>query len=92
MGFCLFACRFRFASKLNGDLAFQYFFARQLIDSFLCLFSSLKVDESITDRSVCAWVDRDGGSFTVAGHGSDRIDGKWMQGSERMIKSSFRGR
>ena len=68
-GFCLFACRFRFASKLNGDLAFQYFFARQLTDSFLCLFSSLKVDESITDRSVCAWVDRDGGSFTIAGTG-----------------------
>src|SRR5271155_2763608 len=65
--FCLFACRFRFASKLNGDFAFQYFFARQLIDRFLCLFSSLKVDESITDRSVCAWVDRDGSSFTVAG-------------------------
>jgi hypothetical protein len=65
--FGLLTCRFRLASELNRDLAFEYFFARQLRDSLLCLLSSLEVDESIADRTVCARIDRDRGCFTVVG-------------------------
>jgi hypothetical protein len=54
---------FRLSSELNGDFAFEYFFARELSDSLLRFFSSLEVDESITHWTICARVDRDGGGF-----------------------------
>jgi hypothetical protein len=64
--FGLFTCWFRLASELDRDLALQYFFPRQFSNGLLGLFSSLEVDKSIADWSVCARVDRDGGSFTTA--------------------------
>ena len=70
-----FTCWFRLSSELNGNLAFEYFFARELSDSLLRFFSSLEVDESITHWAVCARVDRDGSGFTVAG----TVNPRWVK-------------
>jgi len=55
----------RLASKLYWHLAFENILAREVCDGPFCFLSRFQIDKGIANRSVCAWIDRDGRWFTA---------------------------
>lgn len=62
--FRLLARLFWLASKLNGDFAFKDFLPRKLSYSTLSFTGSRKINKSVADWAISAWVLGNGGGFT----------------------------